>query len=473
MMTISFMPCQTLGILILPFRVTVMNDVWTVSELNDHIKGLLEESFGQLRVEGEVSNLRRPASGHVYFTLKDEKSQVRAVLFRSPYGHAGAAWNPRARFDLEEGMQIICRARVSVYQQRGEYQLIVEAVEPIGLGALQKAFEQLKQRLQAEGLFDPSRKRIIPFLPAKIGVITSLTGAVIRDILTVTRRRFPSVPVLVAPVRVQGTEAPPEIIKAIVEMQRVADVEVIILARGGGSLEDLAPFNDEGVARAIFHSRIPVISAVGHETDFTIADFVADLRAPTPSAAAELALPLKRELIISLKTLRLRLIQQQRRRLESKQERVLVLKERLRDPKGRLSDIRLRVDDALERLQWVFDHRLGLLRQNLLQQKNRLQHAGSQVRLRNEYFMLENMRKNMIAGTLNFLESLKNRLNTQMAVLDSLSPLAVLNRGYAIARRLPDGRIIRKAGEVSKETSVEVKVASGRFEAKVIRIYQE
>jgi len=450
-----------------------MQEIWTVSDLNHHIKGLLEESLDQFHVEGEVSNLRRPASGHVYFTLKDDKSQVRAVLFRSPFGQAGAVWGQRARFDLEEGMQIVCRARLSVYLPRGEYQLIVEAVEPRGLGALQKAFEQLKQHLQKEGLFDPSRKRAIPFLPAKIGVITSPTGAVIRDILTVTRRRFPSVPLLIAPVRVQGTEAPPEIVQAIMDMQRIAEVEVIILARGGGSLEDLAPFNDEGVARAIFHSQIPVISAVGHETDFTIADFVADLRAPTPSAAAELALPRKHDLIASLKTLRLRMIQQQHRRLARDHERVLVLRERLRDPKGRLTDIRLRVDDALERLQRVFTGRMDVRRQSLLRQKIRLQYAGPQVRLRNNHFMLENLRRSMIADALNTLESLKNKFYTRMAVLDSLSPLAVLNRGYAIARRLSDGRVIRQAEEVSEATSVEVKLASGRFDANVVRIYQE
>lgn len=450
-----------------------MKDMLTVSELNDHIKDLLEESFDLLWVEGEVSNLRRPASGHVYFTLKDEKSQVRAVMFRSPYGQKASLRSQPARFDLEEGTQIICRARLSVYIPRGEYQLIVEAVEPKGIGALQKAFEQLKHRLQGEGCFDPSRKQAIPFLPRKIGVITSPTGAVIRDILTVTRRRFSSVPILIAPVRVQGAEAPPEIIRAIKDMQGVADVDVIILARGGGSLEDLAPFNDEGVARAIFHSRIPVISAVGHETDFTIADFVADLRAPTPSAAAELVLPMKRDLIASLEALRLRMIQQQQRRLARFQEQVCTLTERLKDPKRRLTDIRLRVDDRLERLQRVFNGQMGGRRQTLLQRETRLLHAGPQVRIRDEHFQLENLRKNMIASTINTLESLKNQLFTRMALLDSLSPLAVLNRGYAIVRRLPDDRIIRKASEVAQETQVQIKVAEGRFDAKVVKIYQK
>jgi exodeoxyribonuclease VII large subunit len=450
-----------------------MKNIWTVSELNDHIKGLLEESYDLLWVEGEVSNLRRPASGHVYFTLKDEKSQVRAVLFRSLYGPRTVAWHPPARFELEEGMQIICRARLSVYTVRGEYQLIAEAVEPKGIGALQKAFEQLKQRLQAEGLFDAARKKPIPFLPRKIGVITSPTGAVIRDILTITRRRFPGVPILIAPVRVQGAEATPEIVRAIRDMQGVAGVDVIILARGGGSLEDLSPFNDEGVARAIFASRLPVISAVGHETDVTIADFVADLRAPTPSAAAELVVPLKRDLIASLEALRLGLIQQQKQSLERLQERVRALTERLRDPKRRLTDIRLRADDAMERLQRALSAQIGLRRQALLQRETRLRYAGPLARLREDHFILENLRKNMIAETVNVLESLKNRLSTRMAVLDSLSPLAVLNRGYAIVRRLADSRIIRAAADVSKETSVQVRVASGRFDAKVVRTYEE
>ena len=256
-------------------------------------------------------------------------------------------------------------------------------------------------------------------------------------------------------------------------MQRATEVDVIILARGGGSLEDLAPFNDEGVARAIFHSRIPVISAVGHETDFTIADFVADLRAPTPSAAAELVVPLKRDLIASVKAFHLRMMQQHQRRLQRFQERVLALTDRLKDPKRRLTDIRLRVDDALEKMQRAFKNQTELRRQNLLQRETKLRHAGPRGRIRNVQFILENLRKNMIAGTINNLESLKNRLHTRMAVLDSLSPLTVLNRGYAIVRRLSDGCIIRKAAEVSAESTVEVRVASGRFEARVVSIYQE
>ena len=307
-----------------------LKEILTVSALNDRIKAILEEGFALIWVEGEVSNLRRPVSGHVYFTLKDEKSQIRAVIFRNLFN---CGRNRPAGFAIEEGMNLVCRARVTVYPPRGEYQLVIDAVEPRGLGALQKAFEQLKARLEAEGLFDPARKKPLPFLPARIGVVTSPTGAVIRDILTITRRRFPSIDILIAPVHVQGPEAPSEIVRAIGEMQVARGVDVIILARGGGSLEDLAPFNDEGVARAIARSRIPVISAVGHETDFTIADFVADKRAATPSEAAELVVPDNRELEKNLRSLELRMrqnlfnaIEYYRKRLESIEKSILFRK---------------------------------------------------------------------------------------------------------------------------------------------------
>jgi exodeoxyribonuclease VII large subunit len=367
-------------------------------------------------------------------------------------------------------MSVLCRARLTVYAPRGEYQLIVEAVEPRGVGALQKAFEQLKQRLQAEGLFDPARKKPVPFLPRRIGVITSPTGAVIRDILTVTRRRFSSVPLLIAPVRVQGVEAPPEIVAAIQAMQNMGDIDVIILARGGGSLEDLAPFNDESVARAIFRSDIPVVSAVGHETDFTIADFVADLRAPTPSAAAELILPVRQDLLASLDALRMRMNQRRRRMMMNLQEHLSGLRDRLKDPKRRLADSRLRVDDRLERLQQVLNSRIAMQRQSLAQREARLRHAGPQQALRNRQFALENLRRSMIAKTLNTLENLKNRLHAGTVVLDSLSPLAVLGRGYAIARRLPDGRIIRDAGDVAPGEDVRIRVSSGYFDAQVMKV---
>ena len=451
----------------------MMKEILTVSALNNQIKDLLEAGFVLLWVEGEVSNLRRPASGHVYFTLKDEKSQIRAVIFRPPFLPKTPFPNHRPVFDLEEGMSMICRARVSVYQPRGEYQLIVDTVEPKGIGALQMAFEQLKNRLEKEGLFDAVHKKQIPFLPERIGIITSATGAVIRDILTITRRRFPSVDILVAPVRVQGSEAPAEIIQAIDQMNAIGDIDVMILARGGGSLEDLAPFNDEGVARAIFRSRIPVISAVGHETDFTIADFVSDLRAPTPSAAAELVVPMKQDLIASLENLHHRMFHLYRRMMNRFKERLNLLRERLKDPKRRLADFRLFADDRLEKLQRIFHHKTQGRKHDLIRLESRLHQVCPLIHIRDHQFALDHLRKNMIAETGNTIERFNNRLYSLTAMLNSLSPLAVLKRGYSIVRRLSDGEIIRRADDISLGCDVHVKVLSGSFETRVTKIYEE
>jgi len=341
-----------------------MDNVFTVSELTAHIKTLLEGRFGFVWVTGEISNLRRPGSGHVYLTLKDGQSQIRAVMFRQG--------TRNAVFDLDDGMSVVCRGRVSVYQPRGEYQLIIDTVEPKGLGALQLAFEQLKTRLAQEGLFDPSHKQQIPFLPRRIGIVTSPTGAAIRDILHVTARRFPSIPVRIAPVRVQGIEAPQEICDAITLFNAMDDVEVIIVTRGGGSLEDLFCFNDERIARAIYASEIPVISAVGHEIDFTIADFVADLRAPTPSAAAELVVPMRRDLVESLRSLRTRLVSGDRVGRQRRRERMQAHIERLKDPRRRIEDLRLKIDD-------VSDTLAGNLRQTFEVRRRKCENLGDML----------------------------------------------------------------------------------------------
>jgi exodeoxyribonuclease VII large subunit len=409
----------------------------------------------------------------VYFTLKDEKSQIRAVIFKSLPFQRHALWTRTPQFDLEEGMSVICRGRLSVYHPRGEYQLVVEVVEPKGVGALQKAFEQLKARLQAEGLFDAAHKKPIPFLPRRIGVITSPTGAVIRDILNITGRRFPSVDILVAPVRVQGAQASYEIIRAITDMQAVRNIDVIILARGGGSLEDIAPFNDEGVAREIYRSRIPVISAVGHEIDFTIADFVADLRAPTPSAAAELVIPVRRELAALLENLEVRLINHKRRMMTRLSEQVTLLAGRLKDPKRRIADLRIMIDDRLERLKLGLDHKRAIQRPKLITLEVRLDHANPLLKIRDHRFTLENLRNNVIAGWHDIMKRLKVRVETDVAILDTLSPLAVLGRGYSIVIKLPEGFIVKKAASVTVGSSVDVKVSSGSFQAKVTDVKQE
>ena len=445
-----------------------LKEILTVSALNDRIKALLE-GLAVVWVEGEVSNLRRPASGHLYFTLKDMKSQIRAVVFRSPFG---SNWNRPPVFEIEEGMSLVCRARVTVYPPRGEYQLVIDAVEPRGLGALQKAFEQLKARLDTEGLFDPARKKPIPFLPGRIGVVTSPTGAVIRDILTVTRRRFPSVDILIAPVRVQGTEASAEIIRALGDLQ-IAGVDVIILARGGGSLEDLAPFNNEGVARAIARSRIPVISAIGHETDFTIADFTADLRAATPSAAAELAVPLCAELLETVASFRLCLARCLRQKRERHRERIADLQRRLRDPKRRLIDARIALDDYLERMRLSIVRLREARRQAWVHLKVRLGHRNPRSRIDEGRMGVRGLGTTLQAAWEKQTVLRKSRAHAAMALLASLNPLAVLGRGYSITRRKTNGLILRRAGETAPGQEIDIRLASGNLSAVIIETYKE
>lgn len=440
-------------------------EVLTVTELTRQVQDVLEATFDQLWVEGEVSNLRRPASGHLYFTLKDEESQVRAVLFR-PAARA-------LKFDLEDGMHILCRARMNVYRPRGEYQLILDYAEPRGAGALQIAFEQLKAKLQAEGLFDPVHKKSLPFLPSRIGIVTSPSGAVIRDILNVTKRRFPSVNILIAPVRVQGAEAPAEIVEALHHLNEIPGIDVIIVARGGGSLEDLMAFNDEGVARAIFASSVPVVSAVGHEIDFTIADFVADMRAPTPSAAAELVVPRRGDLVQQLRTLRARAARAGERFLKIRRERLQAMAERVRDPRRRLVDLRLALDERFGGLTASLVRRVRADRERLRHFETHLQYLSPAVRLANLTFVLDNMRKSMITGIFRQVETLRARMAGHTALLDSLSPLSVLSRGYAIARTMPEGRVIRDAKDLSAGEPVGINVAKGRFNAVVTTIEEE
>ncbi len=446
-----------------------MKDILTVSQLNDDIKAFLEEAFGMIWVEGEVSNLRRPQSGHIYFTLKDEKSQIRAVYFRQ-YGYIR---NRAAGFDLEDGMKIICRARLSAYPPRGEYQLIVDSVEPQGVGALQKAFEQLKARLAAEGLFDSARKKDLPYLPQRIGIITSPTGAVIKDILNVTRRRCPSVNILIAPTRVQGAEAAGEMISALKILHAYGKVDVIIIARGGGSLEDLAPFNDEALAREIFRSSIPVISAVGHETDFTICDFVADLRAPTPSAAAELVLPLRSELQDKLQTFRQRLISAKRRYIVDQKDNLAQLQRRFKDPRRFLIDFTIHLDDLRERLRRAAlqNTRLAAIRLRHLEQG--LQNQNPLRNIREKKMMLDTLEKDITTGWKQHLNHRRERLGKNAALLDSLSPLAVLQRGYSITRRLSNGEIIRQASRLTLNERIAIQLDRGGLEARVEKIHGE
>ena len=427
--------------------------ILTVSELTLQVKKHLEKGFEEVWLEGEISNFRSPSSGHYYFTLKDDTSQIRAVIFRFMGRYL--------KYQPQDGLQIMCRGRISLYEPRGEYQIILDYMEPKGVGALQIAFDQLKEKLKKEGLFDPGHKKPLPFFPTTIGVVTSPTGAVIKDIINVIGRRFPNVALLINPVKVQGEGSSQEIATAIATLNRISGIDVIILARGGGSLEDLWSFNEEIVARAIYLSTIPVVSAVGHEIDFTIADFVADLRAPTPSAAAELVVRDKKELarlIVSLSDrLRNRIVQV----IETEKQQSVFLQKRLPDLRLRLGDLHLRADDLKTRLAPRVLHLLRL-RQEMLQ--------GKRVRLllRNPRLIIEDAFKRVTLSQKGLTNSIRlvfqqfrQRFETYAGALEGLSPLNVLKRGYSITHLLPSYQIVKESTVLSPGDRVNVILGKG------------
>jgi exodeoxyribonuclease VII large subunit len=394
-----------------PSSASELPRVFTVHELTRYIKERLEydERLNNVWVRGEISNLKYHSSGNTYFTLKDEFSQLRCVIFsRVSVG-----------FRFEDGMRIITRGNIGIYERRGEYQLYIEEAQPDGIGTLHIAFEQLKKRLGEEGLFDEEYKQKISILPQKIGIITSPTGAVIRDMLNIIGRRFPNVHILIAPVLVQGEGASRDIARAIALMN-TQDVDVIIIGRGGGSLEELWAFNEEIVARAIFDSRIPIISAVGHETDFTIADFVADVRAPTPSTAAEMVVPDKRELIRHLDSMRIRMEQRMMMILESHRSRSMNIKQSIafRKPKEIIYQERQRMDEFMKKLSTSIMHQT---------------------------------------------EIKKERLHALSGKLDALSPLKILGRGYIIALKLPEEDIVRSVEDINVGNRMKMLISDGEI----------
>ncbi|MDR2861473.1 MAG: exodeoxyribonuclease VII large subunit, partial [Syntrophobacterales bacterium] len=441
----------------------MMESFLTVTALTEKIKDLMENNFDSVWVEGEISNLYRPASGHLYFTLKDDKSQIRAVWFKN-FSHTFANRLSRGRtLELEEGMSVVCRGRISVYPPRGDYQIILDTVEPRGIGALQLAFEQLKKRLQEEGLFAEQHKKPIPLLPERIGVITSPTGAVIRDILQITKRRFPSVPLLIFPSRVQGNGASAELVRAIDILSRSGKVDVIILARGGGSLEDLSAFNDEKVARAIFASPVPIISAIGHETDYTIADFTADLRAPTPSAAAELVVPAREELSRRIKTLLMRIHRNHSETIKYSGLQMENFGKRLHMFCPKMDDYRLFLEDYNERLRMRLPQKLSHETDQLRYLRIRMYQAGLHADLRQKRFALKSWEKSMTAAINQRIAVSKQSLQTAFSLIDSLSPLAVLRRGYSITRHAVTKEVIRSAAQACAGDEIEIRLGKGRL----------
>lgn len=435
--------------------------ILSVTDLTRSIRGLLETEFPFVSVLGEISNLRQPFSGHLYFTLKDSESQVKAVLFK-----------PQARYlpcRPEDGMQVVCRGRLSVYEPRGEYQIIVDYIDFKGAGTLQVAFEKLKNRLATEGLFEKSHKKKLPFLPECIALITSPAGAAIFDFLKIAGARFPGIPIEIFPVRVQGPEAADEIAEALEQVNARGKAQVIVLCRGGGSLEDLWPFNEEKVARAIYASSIPVVSAVGHEVDFTVADFVADYRAPTPTAAAEAVMPGKKALRDKLFLTKERMAGAMVNKIDAHRRRIAIHLKMLRDPSSLLAHFRLRLDHTMEALVRAVGNQLSTKQDQTQALLNRLhQHSPAHqvIYSRQQVTELERRLKSAVIATL---DRKRMQLEKTAALLDAVSPLAVLGRGYAIARTLPGRKVVKNSAQVKPGDDLELLLHKGKVDCKVTK----
>jgi exodeoxyribonuclease VII large subunit len=434
--------------------------IWTVRELVSTIRGRLEREFSDVWFEGEISNYRPAGSGHLYFSIADGDAQLKIVMFRSSAR--------LLRFKPENGMHIIGRGRVTIYDQRGELQINAEYLEPKGAGALQVAFEQLKAKLAAEGLFDPGRKRPIPKLPRTIGIVTSPRGAAIQDMLNVLRRRHEDVNILIYPAQVQGELAPLEVAAGVRYFNMNANVDVIVVARGGGSVEDLAAFNDEMLARTIADSKIPTISAIGHEIDFTITDFVADLRAPTPSAAAELVIEAKQQLDAGVNALANRLQAIARHRLLEAKHRLNFLSrsgafERMRSLIHRRQQ---RVDELVFRLTNVERSRLQRLRQRLDVAETRVKHHDFRRALSTRRYLLQQREQRLATIAHRLLLHRRGELQRVQTKLQALSPLSVLDRGYALVFDT-SGRVVRSVEQVQDGTEILTRLGDGELRSKV------
>jgi exodeoxyribonuclease VII large subunit len=462
-----------------------VKDVYAVSRLVREARSALEGSFPLVWVEGEISNLAMPASGHIYFTLKDEAAQVRCAMFRNR--------NRQLRFTPENGMQILLRVRVTLYEGRGEFQLVVEHMEEAGSGALQRAYEALKHRLGSEGLFDQEVKKTLPTMPSSIGIVSSPDGAAVHDILNVLNRRFPTANIILYPVAVQGEGSAAQIAHAITTANERQECEVLIIGRGGGSLEDLWSFNDEHVARTIFASKIPIISAVGHEVDFTIADFVADVRAPTPSAAAELAVPDSTELLSKIHSFGRRLTSLITQQLQSELRHVQHLFRRLPQPKAQLTQqaqLITRLKQQLNR-SWLRtveskQQKLDLLTARLTHpqakidtQKQKV--AGLQTRLqqaikqklntiKHQQQYVQQLQKQLHGGIQQILSTQKTKLSQQMRTLAAVSPLNTLERGYSITTTADTGEVLQHVAGVELGDSINVRLQQGQLNCEIKEI---
>jgi len=441
-----------------PFR-----DIYTISRLNRETRSLLEGSFPLLWIEGEISNLARPASGHFYFSLKDENAQVRCAMFRNRNMNLG--------FTPENGMQVLVRAKVGLYEARGEFQMLIEHMEESGDGALQRAFEQLKHKLDNEGLFAAQHKKELPALPRQIGIITSPTGAAVHDVLTTLQRRFASLPVVIYPVPVQGKDAAEQIANMIKIADSRNECDVLLLCRGGGSLEDLWSFNEEVVARAIYQCQIPIITGIGHEIDFTIADFVADHRAPTPTGAAEVISPDKQEWLTRLSHLQHRLYSNIKNSFSRKQQQFAGLQKRLQHPGRRLMDMNQRLDELESRLgracKVSIDRRLSQLEHT---QERLLRHSPLH-RIQVLQTRNQNNSRRLSTSMQHLLNQFQNRFKQATHGLDAVSPLATLDRGYSIISD-EKRQIIRQASQTKKGAQIKARLAEGQLYCQVTEVIE-
>ena len=442
-----------------------IRDIYTVTRLNREVRAVLEGSFPPLWVQGEISNLARPSSGHLYFSLKDHSSQVRCAMFKNR--------NQYLKFKPENGMAVILRANISLYEGRGEFQLIVDALEPEGIGALQLAFEQLKARLQAEGMFSEEKKLPVPKFPVSIGVITSPTGAAIRDILNVLKRRYPLARVVIYPVAVQGTGAADQINQTIINANHRNECDVIILARGGGSLEDLWSFNEEKVARAIFNSVIPIITGVGHEIDFTIADFVADKRAPTPSVAAELVSPDLKKLEESISAMKERLVFCINRKIYTYREHVHQFHKDILDPVNKIQNYSQRLDEFSSRIQRSITSSLNLKISAILKMRAEINQFNPILKLKMYREKCQFLDNQLIAAINRRLVMAGNRFERTSKTLQTVSPLATLERGYSIVTNAEDGKIVNDIQNIKPAIETKTEIRNGFFYSTIIRIQKK
>ena len=435
----------------------------SVTELNKLAKSLLENGIPKLWIEGEISNLARPASGHIYFSLKDETSQIRCAWFKQRQ-----SINVN---DFSNGMKMLALGKISLYQPRGEYQFIIEKMETAGEGDLKRKYEELKQKLFNEGLFDREKKLQIPKLPKKIGVITSPSGAAIRDVLSILKRRFPLLPIVIFPITVQGDNAAPDIENALKKANLRADCDVLILTRGGGSLEDLWAFNEEIVARAIHTSKIPIISAIGHETDTTIADFVSDIRAPTPSGAAEIVTPDQSELLNLLETTSRRIEHETNQYINSKSQSMDWLSKRL-SQSSPLMTVRKQIEISGNLRKLLFSsigRNLSIHSKAVDSLKFRLNSSSPKLEIQKAISHLSEMQLKITTSTKSSVTKLNSQLTALGKTLDSLSPLKTLDRGYAVARDSKTKKIISNSEKVSINSQIDIKLAKGEIAAKVVK----